>query len=575
MERCTEMVVSLMAILKAGGAYVPIDPSYPKDRVSFMLADAGAAVLLTQSRFADQVSQCSARIICLDTQWQSIAGEPDSNPEVLLRDDNLAYMIYTSGSTGRPKGVMIDHSGIRNRILWAQDRYKLDHHDRVFQKTPFSFDPSLWEFLLPLTAGASIALAAPGGQRDPRYIVKMIAQTKATMMHIVTPMLRALLLTEDLESCRDLRLIIVGAEQVQFEDQEKFYERLPWATLENLYGPTEASIDVTYWKCLREREGRMVPIGRPISNVKIHILDKNLMPVPVGVSGELHIGGIGLMRGYHNRPELTAEKMIPDPYGEPGDRLYKTGDLSRYREDGEIEFLGRMDTQIKIRGYRVELGEIEAAMSHHPAIREVVVISREDKPGQQRLVAYYVPAAGQTVSAGELRTALRDSLPDYMIPSAFVPLDAMPLHPNSKLNRKALPAPEEVLAGSETSYEAPRTPLEKLLADIWMDVLSVEKVGINDDFFEVGGQSILATQFITRVQQVLPGKLPLQAIFETPTIAGLADFIMRNQPEQDEVQNEELAELFAEIQGLSDEDVQELLRAEQVESSEEQLEPQE
>jgi amino acid adenylation domain-containing protein len=575
MERAPEMVISLLGILKAGGAYVPIDPTYPKERVAFMLADARVAVLLTQSKLVDQLAESGSRIVCLDTDWQIVAGEPQTNPRVEIEDDNLAYMIYTSGSTGKPKGVMISHAGIRNRILWAQDRYKLDQNDRVFQKTPFSFDPSVWEFLLPLTAGGSIALAAPGGQRDPGYIVKKIAQTKATMMHIVTPMLRAILLTEDLESCRDLRLIIVGAEQVQFEDQERFYERLPWATLENLYGPTEASIDVTYWKCTRAREGRMVPIGRPIANVKIHILDKQLAAVPVGMNGELHIGGINLMRGYHNQPDLTAEKMVPNPYGERGERLYKSGDLSRYREDGEIEFLGRMDTQIKIRGYRVELGEIEAALARHAAIREAVVISREDKPGQQRLVAYFVPAAGQTVSAGELRVALKQSLPDYMIPAVFMQLDALPLHTNSKLNRKALPAPEEIESESDTAYEAPRSSLERLLADIWMEVLSVDKVGIHDDFFEVGGQSILATQFISRVQQVVPGKVPLQAIFETPTIAGLADFITRSQPEQDEDQKVALAELFAEIQELSEEEVQELLRAEQMESSEEELEPQE
>lgn len=575
MERSIEMVVALIGILKSGGAYVPIDPTYPKERVAFMLADASVAVLLTQSRLADQLTENNSRIVCLDTEWEIVASELQTNPPIEILDENLAYMIYTSGSTGRPKGVMISHAGIRNRILWAQERYKLDQHDRVLQKTPFSFDPSVWEFLLPLTAGGSIALAVPGGQRDPRYIVSLMAEAKATMMHIVTPMLRALLVTENLESCRDLRLIIVGAEQVQFEDQERFYERLPWATLENLYGPTEASIDVTYWKCQREREGRMVPIGRPIGNVKIHILDKHLMPVPVGVSGELHIGGIALMRGYHNRPDLTAEKMIPNPYGKRGERLYKSGDLARYRVDGEIEFLGRMDNQIKIRGYRVELGEIEAALARHPAIHEVVVISREDKPGQQRLVAYFVPAAGHTVSASDLRSGLKESLPEYMIPSAFVPLSEMPLTPNSKLNRKALPAPEEIQLESDTTYEAPRSPLEKLLADIWMEVLAVDKVGINDDFFDVGGQSILATQFVSRVQQVLPGKVPLQAIFERPTIAGLADFIMQSQSAQDLDQQYALAELFAEIQGLSDDDVKEMLRAERMESSDEELEPQE
>lgn len=575
MERSAEMVIALLGTLKAGGAYVPIDPTYPRERLAFMLADAGVPVLLTQSSLADQLAENNSQIVCLDTQWKMVSGEPGTNPDIQIKDENLAYMIYTSGSTGKPKGVMISHAGIRNRVVWAQERYQLGQNDRIFQKTPFSFDPSVWEFLLPLIAGGAITLAAPGGQRDTQYMVKAMAESKATMLHFVLPMLRALLETENLESCDNLRVIIVGTEQVQFEDQEKFYKRLPWATLENLYGPTEASVDVTYWKCLREREGRMVPIGRPVANVKIHILDRHLMAVPVGVSGELHIGGIALMRGYHNRPELTAEKMVPNPYGDSGERLYNSGDVARYREDGEIEFLGRIDNQVKIRGYRIELGEIEAALIEHPAIREVVVVAREDKPGQKRVVAYFIPATGHAVSSADLRDWLKKSLPEYMIPAVFAELEAMPLAPNGKLNRRALPAPEQIQSGSEPVYEAPRTPLEKLLADIWMEVLDVEKVGINDDFFDVGGQSILATQFITRVQHAMPVELSLRAIFETPTIATLAAFITRNQPPQDEDQKGVLAELFAEIQGLSEEDVKELLREEQPESPEEQFEPRE
>jgi acyl-CoA synthetase (AMP-forming)/AMP-acid ligase II/acyl carrier protein len=332
---------------------------------------------------------------------------------------------------------------------------------------------------------------------------------------------------------------MVGGEQLQFEDQEKFYERLPWATLENLYGPTEASVDVTYWKCLRHREGRMIPIGRPLANVKMYILDSHLRAVPIGVSGELHIGGVAIARGYHNRPEMTADKFIPNPYGEGGERLYKTGDLARYREDGEIEFLGRIDNQVKVRGFRIELGEIEAVLSEHEKVKDVVVVVREEAGGDKRLVGYVV-GEGE-VGGGELRRYLSERLPEYMVPNVIVVLEQTPLLPNGKVNRAALPAPEWGKSTEQVEYVGPRTPVEETVVKIWKAVLNVERVSVEDDFFEIGGHSLLATQVITRINHAFNLSMPLRKLFEKTSIAEIALAIE--------------AELITEIANLSEAEV--------------------
>ncbi|OUL22222.1 non-ribosomal peptide synthetase [Nostoc sp. RF31YmG] len=389
-ERSLEMVVGLLGILKAGGAYVPIDPDYPQQRQAFMLQDCQTSVLLTQQKFADTLPEHQAQVICLDTDWEIITQESNQNPATNITSDNLAYVIYTSGSTGQPKGAMNTHAGVCNRLLWMQDTYQLTANDRVLQKTPFSFDVSVWEFFWPLLTGACLVVAQPGGHRDSNYLVKLIAKEQITTLHFVPSMLRIFLQEQELEQCDSLQRVFCSGEALPFDLQQSFFERLQ-AQLYNLYGPTEAAIDVTAWTCQRHSTEVVVPIGSPIANIQIYILDAQLRLVPVGVPGELYIGGVGLARGYFNRPELTAEKFIHNPFSDrPDVRLYKTGDLARYQPGGTIEFLGRIDYQIKLRGLRIELGEIEAVLGQHPAVQQNVVVAREDE-NNQRLVAYIVP----------------------------------------------------------------------------------------------------------------------------------------------------------------------------------------
>lgn len=535
MERSLEMVIGLCAVLKAGGAYVPLDPTYPQERLAYMLKDAQVPVLLTQGRLAKTLPRHGAQVICLDAEWEAVAQESTENLAGAVRDMNLAYVIYTSGSTGQPKGVMNTHRGIRNRLLWMQDAYQLTEADRVLQKTPFSFDVSVWEFFWPLLSGARLVVARPEGHKDSAYLVKLIAEQQITTIHFVPSMLQVFLEEQKLEACDCLRRVICSGEALSFELQERFFARLAeHVELYNLYGPTEAAIDVTCWTCKRGGERHVVPIGRPIANVQIYLLDSHLQPVPIGVPGELHIGGIGLARGYLNRFDLTAEKFIPNSFGdEPGARLYKTGDLARYLPDGNIEYLGRIDHQVKIRGFRIELGEIETVLAGHPAVREVAVIARNSDrvpgdiilKGDKRLVAYFVAAQEPAPTSSELRSFLKQKLPEYMAPSAFVRLEAMPLMPNGKVDRRALPAPDTSWPKLTRTYVAPRNPVEELLTNIWAEVLGGEQVGIYDNFFELGGHSLLATQLIFRVRETFQVELPLRAFFENATVAGLAQTI--------------------------------------------------
>ncbi|MFZ0962496.1 MAG: amino acid adenylation domain-containing protein [Terriglobia bacterium] len=404
MERSVELVVALYGVLKAGGAYVPVDPDYPQERVAYMLQDAGAPVLLTQSRLVGRLPSHDGKVVCLDTEWGRMAGEDMANPAKATAPENLAYVIYTSGSTGRPKGAMNTHRGICNRLLWMQDQYGLTGADKVLQKTPFSFDVSVWEFFWPLLVGARLVVAEPGGHRDGAYLVKLIREQGVTVLHFVPSMLRVFLEEPEVEKCQSLRHVMCSGEALPYDLQEQFFRLLP-SQLHNLYGPTEAAVDVTHWTCRRGDERKIVPIGRPVANTQIYILDHHLQPVPMGVPGELHIGGVQVGRGYHKRPELTAEKFIPDPFsGDPEARLYKTGDLCRWLADGAVEYLGRMDFQVKIRGYRIELGEIESVLLSHPGVREAIVMAREDIPGDARLVAYVVPKREDPSDAPEAQT---------------------------------------------------------------------------------------------------------------------------------------------------------------------------
>jgi amino acid adenylation domain-containing protein len=526
LERSVEMVVGLLGILKAGGAYVPLDPAYPQQRLAFMLDDAQTPVVLTQERFAEQLRRdCDAEIVALDTTWEVIARQSDENPPANVGFDNLAYMIYTSGSTGAPKGAMNTHRGIHNRLLWMQDTYQLTPEDRVLQKTPFSFDVSVWEFFWPLITGARLVVALPGGHQDSAYLIRLINEQELTTLHFVPSMLQVFLEEPGVETCSSLKRVICSGEALPFKLQQNFFARSS-AELHNLYGPTEAAVDVTYWACERESQQQIVPIGKPIANTQTYILDKHMEPVPQGVAGELHLGGVQLARGYLSRPALTAERFIPNPFSdEPGERLYRTGDLARHISGGEIEFLGRADNQVKVRGFRIELGEIEAMLLQHEAVREAVVLAREDEPGDKRLVAYLVFSAHASSSEAAptpalLRAYLKERMPDYMAPSAFVVLDALPLTPNGKVDRRALPAPTATI--STHHFLAPRTPLEALLADIWADVLGAERISADDDFFSLGGHSLLATQVISRLRHLVGVEVPLRALFESPTVSGLA-----------------------------------------------------
>ncbi len=536
MERSIEVVIALVSILKAGGAYVPLDPSYPRERLDYMIHDARMPVLLTQSHLLDLLPGDDTKVIYLDSGWSPGNGNvgaqffapvtpQEENPVSAVQPANLAYMIYTSGSTGKPKGVMNTHRGLCNRLHWMQQAYQLTTEDRVLQKTPFSFDVSVWEFFWPLITGACLVVARPGGHQNADYLISLIEEQQITTLHFVPSMLQVFLMAPGLGRCKSLKRVFCSGEALPFELQERFFSHLD-AELHNLYGPTEAAIDVTYWQCQRESRERVVPIGYPIANTQIYILDRSMHHMPVGVAGELYIGGVGVARGYFNRPELTAEKFIPDPFSkEAGARLFKTGDLARYRADGAIEFLGRIDHQVKIRGFRIELGEIEVVLGQHPAVKEVVVVAREDIPGYKSLVAYIVPTAeashAEFPSVEALRNFLKKELPDYMIPSAFVFLDALPLMSNGKVNRLALPAPDMTRPKLEKAFVPPRNQVEELLTRTWAQVLGIQKVGIHDNFFDLGGASIQGLQIIRKANEAGLHLTP-ELLFEHQTIAELA-----------------------------------------------------
>ncbi|NMG19781.1 non-ribosomal peptide synthetase [Brasilonema bromeliae] len=558
MERSLEMVVGLLGILKAGGAYVPIDPAYPKERLTFILEDTQTPVMLTQEKLVNSLQNLGSQVICLDSDWELIANNSQENPVCEATVDDLMYVIYTSGSTGKPKGVMVPHRGISNQLHWRQATFQLTEQDKVLQTISLSFDPSVWQIFWPLLFGGQLIMARPDGHRDPAYMVKMIIEQQITVAALVPSIIRVLLEEKGIENCTSLKHVTSGGEALAVELIERFVERLKLENvLINCYGPTEASIDTTFWTCQRGTDYTIAPIGRAIANVQVYILDDNLQPVPVGQSGELYIGGTGLARGYLNRPELTAQKFIRNPFSsEPGARLYKTGDLARYLSNGNIEFLNRIDYQVKIRGFRIELGEIEAILGEYPGVQQTLVSVREDVPGDKRLVAYIV-AKQVPPSASELRDFLQGKLPEYMVPKAFVFLDVMPLNPNGKVDRRALKAPEPADFSDANSFVAPRTPTEEVLATIWTQVLSLDQVGIYDNFFELGGHSLLATQVISRVCQTLGSEIPLQLLFETRTIAGLAQAIVQSQA--DKRDDDEISRLLNELEELSDEQAESLL----------------
>ncbi|MFE6771404.1 amino acid adenylation domain-containing protein [Streptomyces fimicarius] len=530
-ERSPDLLPGLLGVLRAGAAYTPLDPEYPAERLAFMLADSGAEVLLTQRR-VPVPEGCAARVLLLDdpAEWDGDDDGPGDGPggdgvrPVGPAADDLAYMIYTSGSTGRPKGVPNTHRAIANRLLWMARTYGLTPADAVLQKTPTGFDVSVWELFLPLITGARVVVAQPGGHKDAAHLRDTIAEHGVTVAHFVPAMLDVFLAEDDVERCTTLRRVVCSGEELAPHTARAFTARLPHCALANLYGPTEAAVDVTSWECAGDLA--VVPIGAPVDNTRLYVLDADLRPVPVGTPGELHIGGVQVSVGYHRRPGLTAARYVPDPFGPPGARLYRTGDLARWRADGQLEHLGRIDQQVKIRGLRIEPGEIEAALRAEEGIAAAAVIVREDNPGDKRLVAYVVRAADADTDLDPalLRTALRRTLPDYMVPAAFVTLDALPLTPNGKLDRRALPAPQARRTGG--AMAAPETATQQVLAEIWAEILNLPEVGVDDDFFDLGGHSLLATQVIARARRRLPeaGARPVSVmdLFTSRTVRELA-----------------------------------------------------
>ncbi|MGB6648698.1 MAG: amino acid adenylation domain-containing protein, partial [Bacteroidota bacterium] len=514
-ERSFEMIIGMLGILKAGGAYVPLDPSYPRDRLAVMIADSRLSVLLTQRDLLPELPVQNLHPVCLDSDWAEIARESKSGPDVTVDSKDLAYIIYTSGSTGTPKGTLMTHRGVCNLVPeWCRS-FDVGVGSRVLQFFSAGFDGSVGEIFPTLLSGGALCLVSRQTVLSTQDLHKYM-QDQRISTTIITPSYLSVLSHEELP---DLGVVLAGGESCPRELAER------WGAdrrFYNLYGPTESTVVV----CCHESDGDIgaaatVPVGRPIANIQFHILDAMFNPVPVGVPGELHIGGVALARGYLNRPDMTAERFIPDPFhAEAGVRMYRTGDLARYLSDGSVEILGRMDHQVKIRGFRVELGEIEAALRTHHEVQEVVVLVREDSPGIKRLTAYIVPDQDPGPSAGSLRDFLKERLPDYMVPSAYVVMDEFPLNSNEKVDRKSLPVPD--MEAEEEERGVPRTPVEEMLAGIWSQVLGVEKVGINDNFFDLGGHSLLATQLTSRIRKAFGVELPLRTIFEYSTVAGVA-----------------------------------------------------
>lgn len=520
LERSVDMVVALLAVLKAGAAYVPVDPDYPADRVAFMLDDAAAPVVLTNRAVAPRLPAGAHRVVVLDTLAAVLAACPSTPPDDAITPDDAAYMIYTSGSTGRPKGAINTHRGIVNRLRWMQAFYRLTPADTVLQKTPFSFDVSVWEFFWPLSEGARLVMAAPGAHRDPAALVETIVSHGVTVLHFVPSMLRAFLEARDVARCTSIRELVCSGEALPPDLVDRCHALLP-ATIRNLYGPTEAAVDVTHWTCPRVTPTVSVPIGYAVPNTRAYVLDEALEPVPLGVSGELYLGGVQVGTGYYNRPALTDERFVADPFsGAPGARLYRTGDVCRQRPDGALEYLGRTDHQVKIRGVRIELGEVEAALAALPGVREAAAIVREDVPGDPRLVAYLVTPDPGAAPLAAWRQSLAARLPDALVPQHVVALASLPLSPNGKLDRGRLPLPQAATPSS--ARVAPATDLERRIAAIWCAVLGVAEVGTTETFFEAGGHSLTLMQVHRRLGDELGRDLPIVTLFRHPTIAALA-----------------------------------------------------
>ncbi len=516
LERSLELPVAMLAVLKAGAAYVPIDPSYPPQRQELMLADAGASVLITEERFAGVASAEGMTLVCVDADRERIAGRSAESPETAIDCEQRAYVIYTSGSTGRPKGVEITHRSVANLIAHMRERPGLDGDDVVANLTTPAFDLSVPDWYLPLTTGARLVIVPREATLDGVELADWLTRSGATFVQ-ATPTTWQVLLDAGWAGSETLK-VVCGGEALPRALAEELLRRS--ASLWHMYGPTETTV----WSSILKLEpGDGPALGGPIANTRFYVVDANRQPVPIGVPGELLIGGEGLALGYHNRAELTMEKFIDDPFSIGSRaRLYRTGDLVRWRDTGTLEFLGRIDQQVKLRGFRIELGEVETILDGHPDVAAAVAIVREDNPGDQRLIAYFVPTGERAVEVEQLRRLCKAKLPPFMVPSAFVSLEAFPVTANGKLDRRALPAPDGTRSAMTHAYEAPQTPVEQTLVSIWSEILGVSRIGLDDDFFDLGGHSLLAVKMLSRVYESFGLDLRLHAVFEHSTVRELA-----------------------------------------------------
>ncbi|MFG1779658.1 amino acid adenylation domain-containing protein [Micromonospora sp. NPDC049048] len=523
LHRGVDLVVALLAVLKSGAAYLPVDPDQPAERIRYLLTDSKAATVVTGPGVGHgPLAAATGAPVRVDDDHR---GLPDGDPGPLAGPDNAAYVIYTSGSTGRPKGVVVAHRSIVNRVRWMPDARGADG-GVVLQKTPFGFDVSVCEIFSPLTTGATLVIARPGGHRDPAYLARVVADRGVTSIRFVPSMLRAFLdvLPAGRTALPSIRQVLCSGEALPADLVVAAHDRLDCEVV-NLYGPTEAAVEVTSTRC---RPGEAVTIGRPVANTRTYIVDGELRPVPVGETGELALAGVQLARGYLGRPGLTAASFVPDPFaGRPGQRMYRTGDLARHLPDGSIEYLGRRDHQVKIRGFRIELGEIESVLGQHPAVRAAVVDVHHGAAGGPQLVAYLLPAGPDPVDHRAVRAYLAERVPEHLVPQGWAALDELPLTDSGKVDRRRLPAPAPAGSVTDGAPTAPRDSTEQAVAEVWTEVLGVDGCGVHDDFFDLGGHSLLATQVVALLHERFPVDLPVSAVFEAPTVAELATVLRR------------------------------------------------